>query len=129
MNQQMMLQRILDILNQKILMGAGNYAGKKKKMIKHKRAGVYAGVYAGEDMGCGRKRKAIKHKRRAGVYAGEDDESVFAGRKKKAKKMVKKDKKVTSPWIKHVKKYAKEHNITYGEAMKKARASYKKLNK
>jgi len=28
-------------------------------------------------------------------------------------------------WIEHVKKYAKEHNISYGEAISKARSSYK----
>jgi hypothetical protein len=29
-----------------------------------------------------------------------------------------------NPWITHVKKYAKAHKMTYGEAMKKAKASY-----
>lgn len=31
-----------------------------------------------------------------------------------------------NPWILHVKKYAKDHNITYPEALKKAASSYKK---
>ena len=49
-----------------------------------------------------------------------------------AKKLAKKAKgkgvgpKKTSPWISHVKAYAKEHNIKYGEALKKASATYKK---
>jgi hypothetical protein len=30
-----------------------------------------------------------------------------------------------SSWIKHVKKYAKDHKIEFGEALKKARPSYK----
>ena len=31
-----------------------------------------------------------------------------------------------SAWITHVKQYAKEHNITYREALKKAGSTYKK---
>jgi hypothetical protein len=31
-----------------------------------------------------------------------------------------------SAWISHVKKYAKEHGIEYGEALKKASATFKK---
>lgn len=31
----------------------------------------------------------------------------------------------TSPWIKHVMKYAKENNMKFGEALKKAGPSYK----
>jgi len=30
-----------------------------------------------------------------------------------------------SSWIKHVKKYAKDHKIEFGDALKKARPSYK----
>jgi len=32
-----------------------------------------------------------------------------------------------NPWIAHVTKYAKEHKITYGEAMQKAKATYCKV--
>lgn len=35
-------------------------------------------------------------------------------------------KKKTSSWIEHVKKVAKEKNISYKEAMKIAKESYKK---
>ena len=35
-------------------------------------------------------------------------------------------KKSTSPWIQHVKDYSKANNITYKEAMSKAKATYKK---
>lgn len=31
----------------------------------------------------------------------------------------------SSAWIRHVKKYARDHNISYGEALIKARSSYK----
>lgn len=37
-----------------------------------------------------------------------------------------KKKKIRSAWICHVKKYAKAHNISYGEALKKAKPSYNK---
>ena len=32
-----------------------------------------------------------------------------------------------SAWITHVKSYAKEHNISYREALKKASSTYKKI--
>lgn len=32
---------------------------------------------------------------------------------------------MTNPWIEHVKQYAKEHNITYKQSLKEARADYK----
>jgi predicted DNA binding CopG/RHH family protein len=35
-------------------------------------------------------------------------------------------KKTSSPWIAHVKKYAAEHGMKYGEALKEAKATYKK---
>jgi len=31
-----------------------------------------------------------------------------------------------SPWIAHVKAYAKEHNISYKDALKKASSTYQK---
>ena len=30
-----------------------------------------------------------------------------------------------NPWISHVKHYAKQHNISYKEALKKAKSSYR----
>ena len=33
---------------------------------------------------------------------------------------------MANPWITHVKKYAKTHKISYGDAIAKARATYKK---
>ena len=32
----------------------------------------------------------------------------------------------TNPWIAHVKAYAKKHNLSYGDAISKARSSYHK---
>ncbi len=45
-----------------------------------------------------------------------DGASVGAGSKAGAK---------ANPWIVHVKAYAKKHNISYGDAISKARHSYK----
>lgn len=42
------------------------------------------------------------------------------GKRKAGKKAAK-----HNPWVAHVKKYAKAHKMDYGEAMKKAKASYK----
>lgn len=74
---------------------AGEGEGEGRRRVRRRRAGVSA-----EGEGEGRRR--VRH-RRAGVSAG----------------------KVTSPWIKHVKAYAKAHHMPYGEAMSKARASYR----
>jgi len=65
----------------------------------------------------------------AGMAAGAAASELSAAQ---ARKLAKKAKgkgvgpKKTSPWIAHVKAYAKEHNIKYGEALKKASATYKK---
>jgi len=32
---------------------------------------------------------------------------------------------MSNPWIAHVKKYAKDNNLTYQQSMKQAKASYK----
>lgn len=119
MNQRVMLQRILDILNQKIMMGAGRMhhrriahhrggdeggelIGGRKHRVHHRKAGVSAGrrrvhhrKHAGEGEG-----RRMHHKKRAGVRAG------------------------ANPWISHVKAYAKKHHISYRDAMSRARASY-----
>ncbi len=47
--------------------------------------------------------------------------AIGSGRTKKKRTKLKKE----SAWIKHVKAYAKEHGIKYGEAMKKAKATYR----
>jgi len=75
----------------------------------------------------GKKRRSKSKTTRGRAYAGSKTAKKKTSRSKsrtcgsKSRKGVKR----TSPWIAHVKKYAKEHGITYGEALKKARASYK----
>lgn len=99
-----MLHRILDILNQKIMMGAG---------MHHRRR-----LTAGEG-------KVHRKKRRAGVVAGKKCRAgVVAGKKRRAG--VTAGRKVSSPWIAHVKKYAKQHNIPYGLALSRAGGSYRR---
>ena len=82
-------------------------AMKRAGKAYHAKGGVSAGASADR-----RKKHARRHvmrKTRAGVRAG-------AGTKKGARH---------SPWIKHVKAYAKKHNVPYKQALKQAKASYK----
>lgn len=122
MSRLVILNRILDILNQKIAMGQGEGG----RMIKNRKGGVMfcdggemssseseideydGGVMAG-------KRKKRCKKVKAGVMAG-----------KKCKAGVMAGKRGQSSWICHVKAYQKKHGCTYSEALKKASASYKK---
>ena len=60
----------------------------------------------------GRRKMALKKKVRKGKGIDSDDDNV--GGKKPNK------------WITHVKKYARDHNIGYNQAIKEARQSYKK---
>lgn len=60
-------------------------------------------------LGSGANGAGKKRKKRGGA-------SVGAGSKAGAK---------SNPWIAHVKAYAKKHNISYGDAISKARPSYK----
>jgi hypothetical protein len=52
------------------------------------------------------------------------DFPVIYGRLAGGKKS--KDKRGTTPWVKYVKKYAKKHDLTYGEALSEAGPSYHK---
>ncbi len=71
-----------------------------------------------------------------GVLVGGDGGVLVGGKKKVMKKGYKskggvkhtksaKTKAKVNPWIKHVKKYAKAHGCTYGEALKLSRKSYR----
>jgi len=51
---------------------------------------------------------------------------VALGKPKKGKGVSGAGAKKSSSWIEHVKKYAKKHNMKYSEALKSARATYKK---
>ena len=74
------------------------------------------------------KRKAAK-KKRGGVLLGGKKPKVVAGfkvvRVGGAKKKAGAAKTKSNPWITHVKKYAKAHKVSYGEAMSLARSTYK----
>ena len=61
-------------------------------------------------LGSGANGAGKRRKKRGGASAG-------AGSKAGAK---------TNPWIAHVKAYAKKHNLSYGDAISKARPSYSK---
>jgi len=67
-----------------------------------------------EPMGMG---KAKKGKKTGGMLKSEMKGSTFSGGAKTKK---------ANPWIEHVKAYAKKHNVKYSEAIKLAKASYKK---
>ena len=45
--------------------------------------------------------------------------------KSPARKSASKRSASRNPWVMHVKKYAREHKISYGEALTKAKSSYK----
>lgn len=104
MDQNIILRRILEILQQKIAMGAGE-GGRMRRRITHKRGGYLddeddGGVMAG--VSAGRRKKRVS-KRKGGVSAGG-----------------------ANRWIQHVKAYQKKHGCSYRVAMSKAKASYKK---
>ena len=102
MDQTVILQRILQILQQKIMMGAGSGGKRRIKKAGYLDDDEQGGVTAG-------KRKC-KRAKRAGVSAG-----VSAGKRKKTKAGGKGKK--TSKWIEHVKDYKKQHGCTYTEAL------------
>jgi len=126
MDQTVILQRILQILQQKIAMGAGE-GGRMRRRLTNKRVGGYldeeddGGVMAGVSAGRRkyRKRKTSRkssNKKKGGVSAGKRKKGgVSAGKKSGANK-----------WIKHVQDYQKSHNCSYAEAMSKAKKTYKK---
>ena len=67
--------------------------------------------------GDGGKRQMPSMSVSGGSHSGGSVSGGSAKQKAKAK---------SNPWIKHVKAYAKQHNISYGDAISKAKASYKK---
>ena len=69
-----------------------------------------------EPTGLGKK-KAKKAKKEGGMLKTLMPGSSFSGGKKKRE---------PNAWIKHVQAYAKEHGVSYKDAIKQARASYKK---
>lgn len=70
-------------------------------------------------------------KKAVGVYSGYNKAKMGLGMPKKVKAAHATleggaKKRPASAWIQHVKKYAGDHNVSYKEAMSKAKASYKK---
>lgn len=114
MDQTAILQRILQILQQKILMGAGE-GGRIRKTYRKRQLGGYlsdeeeGGVMAGVSAGKRHRKKVTKTKVTKTKVTKKTKGGVSAGNK----------------WIDHVKAYQKKHNCSYTEALKKAGASYK----
>jgi len=115
-----------------MLDGAGR---RRRKRVVRKRAGVPAGgkrrvgrprVHrrrAGDDCGgdgdCGgegMRRRRVVRRRRAGS-------GLDGGARKRRRAGA-----AASPWVAYVKKYAKAHNMDYGEAMSKAGPSYRRMH-
>lgn len=96
--------RVLDILEGRIRMGAAKPKARPRKAAPKKAAPKKAGI-------------------KAGISAGK---AKAAPKSKKAPKRVSASKKAakTNPWIKHVKAYAKAHKVTYPEALTLAGPSY-----
>jgi hypothetical protein len=120
MSDQEMADHIKDILLTKASLGMGEGVRRRRR-----RAGEGEGV----------RRKKRRSRRMAGEGELEDilqiyGRGVYVGGKKKSGSKSRKGKTTggkMNPWIKHVKKYAKDHGLTYAEALKspRARSSYK----
>lgn len=114
MDDQEIHDRIMDILEQKILMGAGVSAG----------YGTKAGA-----------KKALKTKRARGLIApAKRGRPAKKAARKPAKKAPKKPvkrvaKRKTSLWIEFVKSYAKKHKLSYKDALQDAGPEYRKKYK
>jgi hypothetical protein len=130
---------IFSSLLDKIGLGEGEMddmeGGKRRKKAVYRRKlgkgemegeGIFSGLLSkiglgeGEDMEGG-KRKAGRPRKGKGMTGG----AMTGGMAGRA--VVGSGRKKTSPWIAHVKAYAKKHNMKYNEALKdpKCRASYK----
>ena len=87
-----------------------------------------AGSLSGGSLSGGAKRR-VGRRRTAGslgvVNLSTTGAGLSGGRRKRKASGTSGGRKQTSPWISHVKKYARDHNLTYGESLKKARASYR----
>lgn len=95
---------------QGVLVGGEGYR-RKRRTRKHRAAGDGDGyMYEGMGEGEGYRRKTRRHR-----AAGYDEDMGGYGTKMGAKH---------SPWIKHVKKYMKDHDVSYKEALIKASRTY-----
>jgi hypothetical protein len=121
-----MLQRIVNAGGACGPFGRGMRAGARKKrhVMEYEGEGLYAGA---------RRKRAPRRPAGMGMYAGARKRKVKrkprAPAKRKVGEGVRRRKAragAMSPWIKHVMAYAAKHRIPYGEAMHKARATYRK---
>jgi hypothetical protein len=106
-----------------IIDGRGEGVRRRKRVAPRKRV---VRRRAGDDCGgddCGGARRRVR-RRRAGDY----DMDIIDGRGEGMKKRKRVGHKRSSPWIAYVKKYAKAHNMDYGQALSKAGPSYRKMH-
>ena len=112
MDDQIIHDRIMQILNGRVAMGAGVSAG----------YGTKAGA---------KKAQETKLKKKIAVMEKNIKEAKIKLKAEKAKKVKKapvkaKAKKRNSNWIDHVKAYQLKHGVSYKEALQEASATYKK---
>lgn len=125
MTDRMIASRVHQIINEKIqsgLLGAAltrKQAERKVKTAKKKALTV-------QKRSTKVKRDTISTEKKLATAL----KRLEAAKLRKAKVSVSKKKAAKSnPWIAHVKKFAKSHNITYSEAITRAGPSYKKSKK
>ena len=107
--------RVMQVLNGRIKMGAG--AGGKKKKPGPKKASTKKAPT----------RKAAPKKKpskKGGIHAG-IEAGIMAGGKSKKKAAAGRKTAKTSDWVKYVKEWAKLNNVSYGCAMADAGPSYR----
>ena len=124
---------------------AGRRRSGSKRMTHRRRGGVLVG---GRKRCKGSKKSRCEHYRTTGskrkcyrnhcyggdAYGGCPDDMAHAlpygmgGRRRRSSKRMKRggSKRTTNPWIAHVKRYAKQHHMSYPEAMIRARSSYRR---
>ena len=97
------------------LSGGGLSGGAKKRGRPRKRVGASLGItnISASGLSGGRKRRVGRPRKASGVSGG----------RKPARKRATGG---ASPWVSFVKKWAKDHNITYGQAMIEAADPYKR---
>lgn len=121
MDDQIIHDRIMQILNGRVAMGAGVSAGYgtkegAKKALETRRKNKIALL-----------EQELKEAKKLVKKAPAKKAKAPA---KKAKVPAKKEKKKNDKWIKFVKKYAKDNNVSYKQAQKDAGKSYReKYNK
>jgi len=128
MDDQIIHDRIMQILNGRVAMGAGVSAGYgtkegAKKALETRRKNKIALLE--QEL-----KEAKKLVKKAPAKKAKAPAKKAKAPAKKAKVPAKKEKKKNDKWIKFVKKYAKDNNVSYKQAQKDAGKSYReKYNK